>query len=406
MSLTTRPLFQFDPGWLFIMAGLAICAAGIILPAQADLEALQRQLDKLLAEEGQAYARLKAHADFLDEVDRSNPALIKRLAQAQLNLVPGGDTPVLLADTDTSPVTTWIDSTVQVDIRPANVVTRSALSRIANGPDRLWMFGGGIMSVFIGLMLHAGPVRRRRRSDAAAMLEAPVVVDADEAMLAAAPEAARSVALLEAEPVEEDDDGAIATEMGEFVPDVIELPATLVETKQEAVSSAPDTWADDGGSLAESVESDKPAESLSAADSAQSAPPIGDLGARKIADDESPLAGSSEQAAPGNILAVESGDEEADADADDEAVASIDEPIDESGNLIDLRDGTRPERQQASVLKFIEADDEAEEVEDADEADEESDDAGSADDEGDDVGYELDDDDEEGHRPFEGRFDR
>lgn len=159
----TRPLFQVDPGWLFILAGLAICAAGIILPAQGDLQALQRQLDQLRAEEVHAYARLKAHSDFMDQVDRADPALVRRLAAAQLNVVPQGDKPVMLSVSDNAPVTDWIDGTVKTDIRPSKAVAISTLSRLANGPYRLWMFGGGIMSVFVGLMLSPAPLRSRAR---------------------------------------------------------------------------------------------------------------------------------------------------------------------------------------------------------------------------------------------------
>jgi hypothetical protein len=155
----TRPLFRFDPGWLFIAAGLALCAAGVLLPAQADLHALRMQLEQLRNEESQAYARLRAHSDFMDQVDRADPALIRRLAATQLNMVPEGDKPVLLTASLTVPVTHWIESAVQVDIRPPKPAPISKLSEIANGEHRLWLFGGGIMVVFIGLVL--GPGTRR-----------------------------------------------------------------------------------------------------------------------------------------------------------------------------------------------------------------------------------------------------
>jgi len=160
----TRPLFQLDPGWLFVLAGLAACAAGVLLPANTDLEALQRQVAQLRSEEVQAYARLKAHADFMDQMDEANPGLIRRLAAAQLNIVPQGDVPVLLSSADTAPVTNWIDNTVQVDLRPPTPVPTSKLSRLANGPNRLWMFGCGIMAVFVGLMLSPTPTMFRRHA--------------------------------------------------------------------------------------------------------------------------------------------------------------------------------------------------------------------------------------------------
>jgi len=174
---TTRPLFQLDPGWLFVLAGLGVCAAGVLLPAQTDLESLQRQVAQLRSEEVQAYARLKAHADFMDQMDQANPGLIRRLAAAQLNIVPQGDTPVLLSNVDTAPVTNWIDNTVQVDIRPPKAMPSSKLSRLANGPNRLWMFGCGIMAVFVGLMLSPMPAFMRR--DAVDSWEEPTY-DPDE----------------------------------------------------------------------------------------------------------------------------------------------------------------------------------------------------------------------------------
>jgi hypothetical protein len=165
----TRPLFRFDPGWLFIAAGLAVCAAGLILPAQYDLQSLQTQLQLLQAEETQANARLKAHSDFIDQVDRAEPGLIRRLAATQLNLMPEGETPVLLASAPPSPVTHWIESGVKLDLRPPLPPTDSILSRLANGPHRLWMFAMGAMSVFIGLLL--APISLRNTQQNAQSME-------------------------------------------------------------------------------------------------------------------------------------------------------------------------------------------------------------------------------------------
>lgn len=163
----TRPLFRLDPGWLFILAGLAVCAAGVLLPAQADLRALEDQLALLQGEEARAYQRLAAHADFIDQVDRGEPGIIKRLAAAQLNLVPEGDKPVLLSGGEASPVTEWIDATVDLNLRPPPIDPASTLSRWANGQSRLWMFGGGIMAVFIGLLISPEGSRARRKLVAA-----------------------------------------------------------------------------------------------------------------------------------------------------------------------------------------------------------------------------------------------
>jgi len=170
----TRPLFRIDPGWLFVLAGLCVCAAGVLLPAQADLAALEEQLHHLQAEEARAYQRLAAHADFIDLIERGEPAIIKRLAATQLNVAPAGDKPLLLAAREAAPVTQWIDSTVHSDIRPMRLTGPSTLSRWATGSSRLWMFGGGIMAVFIGLLLSPEGSRRARRASASAAAS-PVV---------------------------------------------------------------------------------------------------------------------------------------------------------------------------------------------------------------------------------------
>lgn len=168
----TRPLFRLDPGWLFIIAGLAVCAAGVLLPAQADLRALEDQLAQLRAEEARAYQRLAAHADFIDQVERGDAAVIKRLAAAQLNMVPVTDKPLLLAGGGVRPVTLWIDTTLDPDVRPTRAEPVSTLSRWANGASRLWMFGGGIMAVFIGALISPEGSRRSRRRTAGAALAA------------------------------------------------------------------------------------------------------------------------------------------------------------------------------------------------------------------------------------------
>lgn len=160
-TAVAAPLFRFDPGWMFVLAGLAVCAAGVLLPAQADLHALRQQMSELKTEESRWYARLKAHGDFLDQVDREEPDLVRRLAATQLNMILTTETPVLLAATGTPPLTQWIDHTVKVEKSPVKPLPISSLSRLANGPDRLWLFAGGIMCVFIGLLMGPGLVRSR-----------------------------------------------------------------------------------------------------------------------------------------------------------------------------------------------------------------------------------------------------
>lgn len=163
MRRATAPLFRFDPGWLFVFAGVVACTAGVLLPAQSDLHTLRSRLDQLNSEEVRAYELLKAHATFLANLDAEDPVLLRRLAASQLNLMPEGQTPVLLASSVSSPITDWIDATVEKVSLPRQMGTASRLSQLAAGPHRLWLFFAGVMCVFVGLLIDPG-VNRLRRS--------------------------------------------------------------------------------------------------------------------------------------------------------------------------------------------------------------------------------------------------
>jgi hypothetical protein len=158
---------MLDPGWLFLIAGLAMCAAGILIPAQNDLRALKGQLDALHAEEALVTARLRAHANFLDDLEQADPTLVRRLAAAQLNVVPAGDRPILLARTPSASVIDWIDQTVATEPPPTAGAGLSRLSRLAEGPYRLWALGGSVFCIFIGLLTGVGPAVRRRTGSSA-----------------------------------------------------------------------------------------------------------------------------------------------------------------------------------------------------------------------------------------------
>ncbi|MHC4385219.1 MAG: hypothetical protein ACYS0J_20655 [Planctomycetota bacterium] len=101
------PTIRLDAGWLYILAGLALCAAGILVPARRDLEDLRRQLDRLADERAISDARLHAYGSFLHLLNEDDPALIRRLAAAQLNLVPADEKPVLMAASRTATAAWW-----------------------------------------------------------------------------------------------------------------------------------------------------------------------------------------------------------------------------------------------------------------------------------------------------------
>ncbi|MFM7807553.1 MAG: hypothetical protein ACKPEA_06430, partial [Planctomycetota bacterium] len=84
----TAPLFRFDPGWLFTLAGLAVMVVSALLPAERDLHELRQQMAALEVREAWNEQRLAAYDRFMRDLGERDPALIRRLAASQLNLMP------------------------------------------------------------------------------------------------------------------------------------------------------------------------------------------------------------------------------------------------------------------------------------------------------------------------------
>ena len=146
-----RPLFRFDPGWLFTVAGFVIMAASALLPAQHDVAILKEQLAKLDQEEKVNHKRIQAYEQFLVELKSKDASLLTRLAASQLNLMPQGEAPVLMATSMEHTVSDWIEATVPPEAFETNLVPDTLLTRLASGQRRLWLMGGGALIVFIGL---------------------------------------------------------------------------------------------------------------------------------------------------------------------------------------------------------------------------------------------------------------
>ncbi|MEE9131775.1 MAG: hypothetical protein V3T84_17320 [Phycisphaerales bacterium] len=144
---------RIDPGWLFVVGGLVLCVAGILLPAQRDLDDLRRQRAELRHEEAILQGRLAARGAFLQDLDRRQPALIRRLAASQLNLVPQGEEPVLVSSSLKDDIISWVDATAQATPIEPILRANSTLSRLMNGRYRLWLLTAGVVSAFLGLLL-------------------------------------------------------------------------------------------------------------------------------------------------------------------------------------------------------------------------------------------------------------
>lgn len=195
-----RAAFLFDPGWLFVLAGLVLVASAALVPATYDLWVMRTQLRHLDAQERENGLRLDAYSKFVAALDAADPQLVRRLAASQLNLVPRGERPVIVAATAGQTPIEWADAAVP-DVRATvDPFPDSLLSRLTLGRKALWIAGAGAMCIFLGLLsspirlrLSAAPIAEAGESAVRALGIAPTPMLAGigmgaGAMLAAAPD--------------------------------------------------------------------------------------------------------------------------------------------------------------------------------------------------------------------------
>lgn len=154
-----RAAILVDPGWMFLIAGLVLVAAATLVPATYDLWVMRAQLKHLEAQERENATRLEAYGRFIADLAEADPQLVRRLAASQLNLVPRGERPMIVASTAQRPPLDWVESSV-TPVRAAVVpFPDSLLSRLTLGRKALWIAGAGAMCIFLGLL--SSPLRMR-----------------------------------------------------------------------------------------------------------------------------------------------------------------------------------------------------------------------------------------------------
>ncbi len=170
-------LFRFDPGWPFVIAGLALIVSAVLIPAQRELHDLEQKLAVHHAHEERAKAEILAYEQFNAEIEQGDERLLERLVRAQLNRMPKDERPLLLMPSANETVPMWIESSVAVQIPEPTPYPDTLLSRIATGPRRLWVLATGAFLVFVGVMFApsvAAPRGLRRRT---APVPQPVIME-------------------------------------------------------------------------------------------------------------------------------------------------------------------------------------------------------------------------------------
>lgn len=160
-----RPLIRLDPGWLFLIAGLAIVACTVLIPADADLEAARWERNKALAIERHRLARLDRYGQFLAAVLKGDEDVALSLTATQLNLSPADRIPLMVAPeplaVSASPFPSLEPPPLELPPPPGAEHPPSMLARLATSDrHRLWLISGGVLCVLIGV-LPGIPLRRR-----------------------------------------------------------------------------------------------------------------------------------------------------------------------------------------------------------------------------------------------------
>ncbi|MFO0833201.1 MAG: hypothetical protein U0637_15315 [Phycisphaerales bacterium] len=148
------PAALFDPGWLFLLAGLALLGATAWISASNDTAEARITRDRLLAQEAHRQERISRYEEFMGAIEQKQPALIESLAAAQLNQIP--------ADRAAIPGTVR-DNQVDASVFPAleppplHLPERrsidSRLARLVSGDlTRMLLLGGSALMILIGLL--------------------------------------------------------------------------------------------------------------------------------------------------------------------------------------------------------------------------------------------------------------
>jgi hypothetical protein len=142
---------------MFLLAGMVLIGATVLIPAMSELSEVRLQRDRALAVEKHKALRLGSYKDYLGALEREEPALVMALAASQLNQIPQGRSLIL----DGSGLQSFGggDASVFGALEPAaaRLPERQSVNSILarwTGSDTLrpWVMMAGAICVFMGLL--------------------------------------------------------------------------------------------------------------------------------------------------------------------------------------------------------------------------------------------------------------
>jgi hypothetical protein len=159
------PIALFDPGWLFLISGIAILAATVLIPAMDDLSEARLQRDRALTLERHRVERIARYQEYLSALEREEPSLVMALAESQLNQIPRGrqliiEQPTPLVGAAAPSASVFADLEPPPPTLPDRVRVGSILERwTTSDAMRPWLIAGGALCLLIGLLPRSQPVQ-------------------------------------------------------------------------------------------------------------------------------------------------------------------------------------------------------------------------------------------------------
>ncbi len=157
MDSERSPISYLDPGWLYMLGGLGLLAATVLIPAVDELGEVQLQRDRALAIERHQLQRVAHYQEYLGALEREEPSLVLALAASQLNQIPVNRSLVLEAPDGRS--TTRATAAIFAALEPGELRLpersrpASILQRWTTGErSRTWLIAGGAVCLLLGLL--------------------------------------------------------------------------------------------------------------------------------------------------------------------------------------------------------------------------------------------------------------
>lgn len=168
VSADSRPSLPalVDPGWLFIIAGLTLLLASVLIPAAEQVREAHWQRDRALLVEKHRLDRIDRYNEFATALETGEKSLVMALAASQLNQIPADRTPIGVGTskggyTDIKAGSASVFPNLEPDPidLPEYEHFQSTLSKmVTDAKTRPWILVVGAVLILVGLL----PASRRR----------------------------------------------------------------------------------------------------------------------------------------------------------------------------------------------------------------------------------------------------